>query len=148
MEFDIKTTTKTRILKYLSALEREHGRLNLRRGADQVLYVEPSLYPTEKPAHPNTLQGIAQFDRTLTNQTEIVRRNAMSVTGAKGLGDQFRTALASVKAKIDKAGADMNTAMTELHDTADTATRMVKQVEAESADLKAALGTITNGGPE
>lgn len=71
----------------------------------------------------------------------------MAITGAPLLGDQFRTALAQVKGKVEEAGTRLNGALKELSDTADQAVGMAKQVEAETTDLKAALGLHSNGGP-
>ena len=71
----------------------------------------------------------------------------MSVTGAKFLADQIRTQLAAAKAQLDQAGEEMTAAMSELQGVADEATQQVKAVQAETADLKAALGLNSNGGP-
>lgn len=70
-----------------------------------------------------------------------------NVTGASLLGSQFRSSLAAVKDKINKAGQKMTDALKDLDDTAAQASAMADQVTAETADLKAALGLHTNGGP-
>lgn len=80
---------------------------------------------------------------------QINRKQSMAqVTGAKALGNMFRGHLADIKAQIDKAGQDMNVAMSDLKDTATQATEMVKQVQAETMDLKASLGLHSNNPPE
>ncbi|OAF05449.1 hypothetical protein AYJ54_00655 [Bradyrhizobium centrolobii] len=71
----------------------------------------------------------------------------VSVTGAKFLAEQIRTQLAAAKAELATAGTDMAAAMTELQDTVVEAKNQVKAVKDETADLKAALGLNSNGGP-
>lgn len=106
---------------------------------------------TPEPLPTETLQGLGQFDRTLSKTVAEInteRKLRMSnVTGASLLGSQFRSNLAAVKDKIDKAGKKMTDALKELDDTASHASQMADQVTAETADLKAALGLHTNGGP-
>jgi hypothetical protein len=73
--------------------------------------------------------------------------NAMSITGALPLGAQIREALAAVKEKLAATTDEMSAAMADLHETADHATRMVRDVKKETADLKAALGLTSNNPP-
>lgn len=72
----------------------------------------------------------------------------MSITGAKFLGNQFREQLAAVKDMLSKASDDMGNSMKELQDVAGQATQIVKSVQDETAELKAALGLVTNSPPE
>ena len=83
----------------------------------------------------------------LANPWIRTENTRMSVTGAKFLAEQIRNQLASTKAQLAQAGNEMSAAMTELQATADEATKQVKEVQAETADLKAALGLSSNGGP-
>lgn len=106
---------------------------------------------TSEPLHTDTLQGLGQFHRNVTKVVDDInteRRLRMSnVTGASLLGSQFRSNLAAVKDKINKAGQKMTDALKDLDDTAAQASAVADQVTAETADLKAALGLHTNGGP-
>ena len=70
-----------------------------------------------------------------------------NLTGASFLASQFREMIAASKAKLAQAGDDMKLAVAELHDTADHAIAQVKMVQTETAELKAALGLGSNGGP-
>lgn len=101
---------------------------------------------TDRPLDPNSLQGLAQFDRTIV-KTVVEINSRMGITGAPLLGDQFRNQLAEVKKALDAASTEMSGAMSELKDTATQATNMVKQVKSETADLKAALGLNSNNPP-
>ena len=135
--FDLRLTRKADLVRELDSLVRQHGELEFVRNG-HILEAHST----------NTPQGMAQLqfalDRTVA---KINWREQMGITSASLLGNQFRQGLAGIRAKLDKASADMNSAMTELNDTADAATATVKQVQAETADLKAALGQVTNGPP-
>jgi hypothetical protein len=114
----------------------------------------PVLYPTERVATTSaSFQGLAQFERTLERQTEIVnkqfypKRKWMNVTGATKLSQSFRDMIADVRSQLSMAHEEMTQAMTELQASTETAKAVVKAVKAETADLTAALGQITNGPP-
>jgi hypothetical protein len=68
-----------------------------------------------------------------------------NLTGATFLAGLIRKQMADTKAQLAKAGQDMQTAMTDLQQVATAATDQVKAVQAETADLKAALGLNSNG---
>lgn len=71
----------------------------------------------------------------------------MDTTGARGLAAAFRERLAKAKERINRVGESMGSAMDNLERTAEQADQIVKSVEAEAADLQAAVGLLTNGGP-
>lgn len=139
LTFDLKTNSRRNIVRELRKLEVREGPFTT-TNEDRILKIHP-LVLTDQPLDPNSIQGLAQFDRKLAT---IVQEGKMGITGANLLGQQFRDNLSAVKDKLAKASTDMNSAMSELKDTADQATDMVKQVEAETADLKAALGLSSN----
>ncbi len=70
-----------------------------------------------------------------------------NLTGASFLADLIRTQQAAIKQQLAQAGTDMTSAMTELQGIANEATNQVKAVQAETADLRAALGLNSNSGP-
>lgn len=73
---------------------------------------------------------------------EPIKKN---LTGATFLAGLIRQQMADTKAQLAKAGDDMQKAMTDLQQVATAATDQVKAVQAETADLKAALGLNSNG---
>lgn len=73
---------------------------------------------------------------------EPIKKN---LTGATFLAGLIRQQMADTKAQLAKAGDDMQKAMTDLQQVASAATDQVKAVQAETADLKAALGLNSNG---
>lgn len=149
-KLDLRTIDKASLVEKLRRME-GLGKLQVvARNPDQTLDVdftphEPQVL-TDRPLDPNSIQGMAQLDRTVT-QTVVEINSKMGITGAPLLGDQFRNQLAEVKKVLDSAGAEMTGAMNELKDTASQATAMVKQVKSETADLKAALGLTSNNPP-
>lgn len=145
--WDTHTTPKSRIVSAIEKLRRNSDVVVVQRHNDGTITAQTI---TTKPASPTTVVGLAQFDNKLTDiVTGIKQEKKMSnITGAGFLGNQFKTALAGVKAKLNKAGSDLSTAVGELNDKADQASAIVKQVEAETADLTATLGQLSNGGPE
>ncbi len=146
LQFDLRSTTRDQVVAKLRRFEKTH-RSTVTRLSSEMLQVQ--LTPLEEvQLHTGTLQGEEQFDKKLDEAVGIINRGStMSITGASLLGDQFRRQLAEVKDKLSRSSEKMGTAMTELKDTAVQADDMVKQVEAETADLKAALGLTSNGGP-
>lgn len=160
-KLDLRKIDKASLLEQVRKLEVSSGPVLVVRNADQTLDVYPAasappnaepLVLTSAPLPPTSLQGMAQLDRTVTVSVKQINESGTkpkmaNITGATALGNQFRTLLAGVKAQLDSASNDMNVAMTELKNTSDQATEMVKQVKAETADLKAALGLSSNGGP-
>lgn len=86
----------------------------------------------------------AELDNAVS---DINKGKRMTITGASYLGEQFRSRLADVKKQIASASDEMNAAMGELSDTASQASEAAKQVKAEAADLRAALGTVSNNPP-
>jgi hypothetical protein len=82
-----------------------------------------------------------------TQPPPLPEEKPMSVTGAKFLAEQIRNQLAEAKAQLTQAGEEMTGAVTELKGVADQATKQVQDIKAETADLKAALGLNSNGGP-
>jgi hypothetical protein len=157
---DLRKIDKRSLLDQIRRLEIS-GPVSVVRNSDQTMDVYPTasapphaepLVLTSDPLPTTSTQGLAQLDRTLAlnvksiNESEAKPKMA-NITGATALGNQFRTLLAGVKAQLDQASSDMNSAMTELTDTASQATAMVKQVKAETADLKAALGLSSNNPP-
>jgi ABC-type transporter Mla subunit MlaD len=104
-------------------------------------------YPTYQP-------DLEQFARSLDRAVAVTNKEfnmadvPRNVTGASALGQMFRQSLAEIKAALDGAQAEMATAIGDLRQTATQATHVVKQVKAETADLKAALGLHTNSPPE
>lgn len=110
--------------------------------------IQPALFPSEKPKSSASLQGAAQFERTLNVQVQKVNESmASNITGASLLGDQFKSALAEIKTAITKTQGEMTAALSDLKDTAGQASGMVAQIKQESAQLKAALGLSTNNPP-
>lgn len=69
-----------------------------------------------------------------------------NLTGATSLANTIRTLLAQTKAQLDKAGNDLTVAVGELQSTATEASKQVRIVQTETADLRAALGLGSNGG--
>lgn len=106
---------------------------------------------TSEPLHTETLQGLGQFHRKVDKIVSDINTerkfNMSNVTGASLLGGKFRDDLAAIKNKISKAGDKMASALKDLDDTAAQANAVADQVATETADLKAALGLHTNGGP-
>lgn len=105
---------------------------------------------TSEPLNTDTLQGLAQFDRTLAKSVTQINEeiSTMSnITGATFLSAKLRADLAAVKGKIADAGQKMNDALVNLSDTASQANQMADQVVAETADLQAALGLHSNNPP-
>lgn len=92
---------------------------------------------------------MAELEGKLTVEVDSINKgNRMSnVTSAKEVGDQFRTALARIKAKLSKTAENATRSFAELEDTANLADETVKAVDREAADLKAALGLSTNNPP-
>ncbi len=149
--FNVHTTPKAKIVSAIERLRRTSDVVVVERHNDGTLTAQTI---TTKVASPSTLVGLAQFDTKLTDivadiVADIKQEKKMSnITGAGFLGNQFKTALADVKNKLNKAGSDLSAAVGELNSKADLASTIVKQVEAETADLTATLGQITNGAPE
>jgi hypothetical protein len=83
----------------------------------------------------------------LLNPLVKTENTSMSVTGAKFLAEQIRNQLAAAKAQLNQAGDEMTTAMGNLQSVADAATKQVQEIKAETAELQAALGLNSNGGP-
>jgi ABC-type transporter Mla subunit MlaD len=69
-----------------------------------------------------------------------------NLTGATSLAATIRTLMANTKKQLDEAGNQLTVAVNELQATADHAVKQVKIVQAETDDLKAALGLGSNGG--
>jgi hypothetical protein len=145
--FDLNTTPKSKIVAAIDRLRLSNEVVVVQRHNDGTITAQPI---TTKAAPTTTLVGLAQFDTKLTDIVSDIKqeRRMSNITGAGFLGNQFKTALADVKNKLNKAGSDMNAAVTELNAKADQASTIVKQIEAETADLTATLGQITNGAPE
>jgi hypothetical protein len=78
---------------------------------------------------------------TVAKPADPIKKN---LTGATFLAGLIRKQMADTKAQLAKAGQDMQTAMTDLQQVATAATDQVKAVQAETADLKAALGLNSN----
>ncbi len=145
--FNVHTTPKSKIVAAIDRLRRGSEVVVVQRHNDGTITAQPI---TTKVAPTTTLVGLAQFDVKLTDIVADIKqeRKMSNITGAGFLGNQFKEALAQVKSKLTKAGSDLNTAVTELNTKADQASAIVKQVEAETADLTATLGQLTNGAPE
>ena len=160
MRFDLRTISKSDLIRKLSGLERTAGKQFLQRNKDNSLTATP-LVLTSAPVSTTHVQGMAQLDRTIAvvvndiNEATKSRpvstkggKMASNITGASTLSAQFKNALAGVKAKINQANDTMTKAVTEMNTTADTATQLATQVQAEADDLKASLGQLTNFPPE
>ncbi len=145
--FNVHTTPKARIVSAIERLRRGSEVVVVQRHNDGTLTAQTI---TTKAAPTTTLVGLAQYDVKLTDIVADIKqeRKMSNITGAGFLGNQFKTALADVKSKLNKAGSDLSSAVSELNSKADQASAIVKQVEAETADLTATLGQITNGAPE
>lgn len=68
-----------------------------------------------------------------------------NLTGASYLAQLIRSQQAAVRKQLADAGTEMSAAINDLQGVADEATKQVKAVQAETADLKAALGLNSNG---
>ena len=151
MRFDLRTISKSDLLRKLSSLERTAGKQFLKRNSDQTLTATPVIL-TSAPVTTEHVQGMAQFDRKVAVVVEQLNNKgkpmAGNITGASTLSAQFKQALAGVKAKINAANDTMTKAVSDMNSTADTATAMASQVQAEADDLKASLGQLTNFPPE
>jgi|SRR5579863_2375132 len=144
--FNVHTTPKARIVSAIERLRRNSDVVVVQRHNDGTITAQPI---TTKAAPTTTLVGLAQFDNKLTDIVSDIKEKRMSnITGAGFLGNQFKTALADVRSKLNKSGLDLTAAVGELNAKADQASTIVKQIEAETADLTATLGQITNGAPE
>lgn len=95
----------------------------------------------ETPA-PTPLPSLDIAKPEAPKPSEPIKKN---LTGATFLAGLIRQQMADTKAQLAKAGEDMQRAMGELQQVASAATDQVKAVQAETADLKAALGMNSNG---
>ena len=146
LQFDLRTTSRDQVVAILRKFEKTH-RVTTTALSNQMIQAE--LTPLNEPQfHPSTLQGEEQFATKVTEAVENINEGkSMAITGATFLGTKFREDLQKVKDKLNQTGSEMNAAMQELHSTAEQADTMVKQIKDETADLKAALGLNSNGGP-
>lgn len=156
LQFDLRKTTREEVVEKIRVLETAYDLTTTRHSAQMLcVWAEPkSIDLVRTPQFStNTLRGLQQFGKKLGNLVETLNSfptkqdQNMSITGAPLLGEQFRSLLGEVKKQLAQAAEEMNGAMGELKDTTVQAAGMVKQVKAETADLKAALGLNSNNPP-
>lgn len=149
-KFDLRTHTREEVVEEVRRLEATHT-VQVSTDNDEVLSLSAIPRAIMLPIqqfHPDSLPGMVQLAKNVeTAVVQTNRESKMSITDAPKLGEAFRNLLSEVKTALANATADMNGAMTELKDTTSQAVGMVKQVKAETADLKAALGLSSNNPP-
>jgi hypothetical protein len=70
-----------------------------------------------------------------------------NITGASELGQEYKSLVAGVRAKVTAARSQLGAAVSDLDATSDRAVEMAKALQAEADDLKASLGQTSNMGP-